>query len=885
MKRILFLLISLMWVAGLWGRSYCTVENYDESNGLSQRLVKGIVQDRQGLIWVATWNGLNRFDGREFTTIRPGIADEAYKYSSRIGELKLSGDGNLLMRVDDRLMQFDVRSYKFADYHSAIERKLGRKFLLKRIMATDTRTVVLECKEGDYITLADGTPDGEIRVSGRMPELNYISAGNRKLGDVGPYKYDSVVLSRMDASGGIRLITSDGKVVTAPSLSGPYSEEARIEPFSGKLFYSLTDNQGNVWLRSESGIHKVTFGEVPYLELNPARPSMVRVSMKDSKGRIWMSESESKAVAVTDSTFNNKRYLRPDGALTDNFAEFGHGIYSMTESSDGRIWLGSKPDGLFVLNPQGSGFRVDKAAAGNGNVYDIMEDSRGRIWIATMGGGIECIDDDNAGKPVFRRLMNSEGYPEDAKSVRHLAIVGDTMLLAATTSGLLALDIARPLSERLRCSLITSRPGDVSSLGNIAVMDVMAMRDGMILVATESDGVNAVMPGAIDRPDTWRFTHFNASNGLTDVGISLAQTGDASDEALVVSNNKLFLLNPLTGESKAYDDLFTQRNIRFSEGRPLRVTPSRWLLGHDRGAVVLDRRSLDAAAYVPPVMFTGASVEAGRDSVLSVFADTLIMNHRQRNLTLTFAALDYVRPQSHRFSYCIDGRNWIDMGSSRSLILLDLKPGTYRVSVRASTSSGQWADNAASLTVIVVPAWWETVWAKVAYVLMALLLAWGVVHTVRYIRNIKRKQHEILRAYMQLLEATPAEAAAESIAEEDEPAVSSLVMDEADKEFMDTVMTFVNSRMGDSSVSVDDMAAALAMSRSSLNRKIKQLTGLSPAEFMRESRLSHAAMMLSSTSKPVKEIAFDCGFTDLNYFGKCFKSSRGVTPSAFRKSQ
>jgi transcriptional regulator GlxA family with amidase domain len=66
---------------------------------------------------------------------------------------------------------------------------------------------------------------------------------------------------------------------------------------------------------------------------------------------------------------------------------------------------------------------------------------------------------------------------------------------------------------------------------------------------------------------------------------------------------------------------------------------------------------------------------------------------------------------------------------------------------------------------------------------------------------------------------------------------------------------------------------------------MRSLFGMTPAEFIKESRLSRAATLLSSTDRPVSEIAWECGFDDLNYFGKCFKARFEQAPTAYRKNQ
>lgn len=92
------------------------------------------------------------------------------------------------------------------------------------------------------------------------------------------------------------------------------------------------------------------------------------------------------------------------------------------------------------------------------------------------------------------------------------------------------------------------------------------------------------------------------------------------------------------------------------------------------------------------------------------------------------------------------------------------------------------------------------------------------------------------------------------------------------------------SDIGDSSITIDDMASAVAVSRSGLHRKVKHLVGTSPMEFLREARIRKAIQMLTESSKPVSEIAYLCGFSDPKYFSKCFKASTGQTPTEYKNA-
>src|SRR5574344_316826 len=103
-----------------------------------------------------------------------------------------------------------------------------------------------------------------------------------------------------------------------------------------------------------------------------------------------------------------------------------------------------------------------------------------------------------------------------------------------------------------------------------------------------------------------------------------------------------------------------------------------------------------------------------------------------------------------------------------------------------------------------------------------------------------------------------------------------------DDEFMRHVMLFIETNMSQSSLTVDDMAQGVAVSRSVIDRKVKSIVGITPAELLRKTRIQRACKMLENIKKPISNIAYDCGFVDPKYFGKVFKQVTGITPTDYR---
>ena len=90
--------------------------------------------------------------------------------------------------------------------------------------------------------------------------------------------------------------------------------------------------------------------------------------------------------------------------------------------------------------------------------------------------------------------------------------------------------------------------------------------------------------------------------------------------------------------------------------------------------------------------------------------------------------------------------------------------------------------------------------------------------------------------------------------------------------------------MGESDLSVEDLASDMGMSRVQLYRKVKALTGSSPVDLLRKARLAQALQWLQSSDLTVSEIAYRVGFSTPSYFTKCFRDEYGKAPGDTRKS-
>lgn len=99
-----------------------------------------------------------------------------------------------------------------------------------------------------------------------------------------------------------------------------------------------------------------------------------------------------------------------------------------------------------------------------------------------------------------------------------------------------------------------------------------------------------------------------------------------------------------------------------------------------------------------------------------------------------------------------------------------------------------------------------------------------------------------------------------------------------DTNFLDRMRQLVQEQMTDSGFGVETLAGEMGLSRVQLYRRVKQLTGRTPVDIIRLSRLNRAKALLAGGSKTVSEVAYDVGFSSPSYFTKCFKDEFGILP-------
>ena len=101
--------------------------------------------------------------------------------------------------------------------------------------------------------------------------------------------------------------------------------------------------------------------------------------------------------------------------------------------------------------------------------------------------------------------------------------------------------------------------------------------------------------------------------------------------------------------------------------------------------------------------------------------------------------------------------------------------------------------------------------------------------------------------------------------------------------FLQEVHRQVEEHLDDPGMDVSKLCRLMAMSRTQLHRKLTALTGMSANRFIRSIRLNKARELLRNPNLSITEVAFDCGFSTLNYFSRAFSDMFGMSPTEYRE--
>lgn len=499
------------------------------------------------------------------------------------------------------------------------------------------------------------------------------------------------------------------------------------------------DAQGNLWF---GGQHDLTVVNFKFRRINLVplqREAEVRAVTFDRTGRLWVGDNRP-CLSLWDTTGRCLGFMDARGQVHPGATPFPARPYGVTEDRRGRMWIATKGGGIFVYDHgQMTNYRHDPAnpySLSHDDVYDIREDHRGRIWIATFGGGINLFDDKQPGGRFLNKdNTHSLDMGGSFLKVRRITDNGRGVMIFSTSDGLLTCAETTADVRKMRFFRTAHVRGNPSSLAASDVLQAFVSGKDTVYVMTLGGGFQKVVSDNLLH-DSLRLQRIPVDN--TSEGAFQSMAEDRQGRLWLVRENTLDMYDPAKGQLLSYGDNELDERIEFSEARPAYDPRSdRMAMGYVGGFINFAPRRLRKSSYKPKIAFVSVQYQGEDEAHAILKADELDVPSDKRNLTITFAALDYASNELIRYAYKLEGvdKKWNYVGTAHSASFNDLPHGRHRLLVRSTNSDGVWMDNQTALSIYAHPTFWESAWGWMLYILVGC----AIVYVAVYISNLQRR--------------------------------------------------------------------------------------------------------------------------------------------------
>ena len=537
--------------------------------------------------------------------------------------------------------------------------------------------------------------------------------------------YDSLpegMVAKMNEADKKTKVDSRGIVWQADNTNGVmryrYGQWKRFTPpldsrYAGRLrehFFLIEDNLGRTWVNPTGGgwsYYDYDKDELVYPI--DGLTNMIHTAYIDRDGQMWISTYDGGVDCVnmdpTPYHLHDMRHSDKDNGEVRAFARTKQGdvltlvksetgVYCALECSHGLLY-GTKGHGLKNMTTH------TLIPTSHPDIYDIEEGRDGTLYVATYGDGVNIIRWNGHG-------WNDPQVIGQGMKVRDIEIVDD-ILWCGTTTGI------------LRINLTT---GESIVIPSYDIRAIYYSRDRLWL---GSFGGGLLM---LDPNDP----NMEISTVETFHDIILSMTGDGRN-LWFCSESDIAQFDIETGNLYYYDALDGEKNTYFTEAEALRTPSGVILFGYSNGYCSFDPARIVRSNSVPPLRITRVTAE---DEELE--GDTIYIADGS-NVTIEYAAMDYVGIDKIYYSYKMDGvdKSWSYPTDLRRVTYTNLRHGHYVFHVRSTNREGLAVDNEKSLAIDVNYPLWLSWWAIMLYILTACMLFAVMVYVVNTYNTLRQR--------------------------------------------------------------------------------------------------------------------------------------------------
>ncbi len=725
------------------------IESWTTDQGLPQNTVYSLVQTADGYLWLATLDGLVRFDGVRFAVFNK--QNTAGIESNRFTQLVVDGQGALWAGTENS----GITRYQNGGFQTiplapdSVGRPLWKMFIngeSELVVFTESEMLIWKNdKFVPYQPIAGEKPEN-IALWGKSGTFWY--ADTRTV-----YRFKNNRIDKFPLPGVLKTIAVN------------------------KLF---EDSRERLWIgTSNTGLFLLENDNLSAFPLDVAlMDNHVSPRIEDSSGNLWVVTNTGIAIIAADGKTS---YLKTENGLSGNAAAALYAFNSVLEDREGNIWIGTLYSGLNRLNQKSVTFYTQKDGLTADVINPIYQTQAGDIWIggksithyesgtfnAVSGLGqfpsATSIEQDRSGRIWFGswdklfyyengKFTNFDELENFKRNLDLRAVITDIHEdLSGTKWFASNVGVFRYRKDELQpitrlttenglasndVKIIHESPGGTLWFGTFG--GLTKFKDNSFSTFTTADGLSSNLvrslyedqenvlwigsyDGGLTRLKDGKFTRYTSNDGLFNDGV-FQILEDERGNLWMSCNRGIYrvakqMLNDFADgkiariESVALgkaDGLLETECNGGQQPAGIKASDGRLWFPTQKGVAVIDPNAVKINQLAPPVIIESAMIDGENTQINKEIEIAAGKN----NFEIAYTGLSFVKPEFVKFRYRLEElqSDWVEAGARRTAYFSYLPPGEYTFKVIAANADGVWNREGKSLKIRVLPAFYRTWW-------------------------------------------------------------------------------------------------------------------------------------------------------------------------------
>ena len=507
------------------------------------------------------------------------------------------------------------------------------------------------------------------------------------------------------------------------------------------------DSAGNIWIGTEDGIVKLSlrnnFQTIGKEDESAIEGLHVNTILEDRDGVLWVgTKGQGLFMRSQQGHFENIPFAKEPTF----YVLMKNDVRRIYQAEDGLIWV-SFDKGIYIVNKlkndrkklvhihdyfNSSGIAINKTR-------DLVK-YNDYLWLATEEMGIHVFKEDSGRfHKIHHYSVNKGDKRIKTNRINVLQVDHKNRLWAGTNKGLFQLQTAdytfRSVTELLSNNL---------RLFDATINCIHSAYDGSLWFGTPSS-----LNQLIEEPDgSFKLIEFTKNDGLANDYIN-AILSDKEGNIWFSTNAGLSSYHVKTSTFRNYDMSDGIGGLDFSETSCALGPGGQMYFGGGHGLSYFTPSEITKNDYDPPVVITqfmvlNEPISVSDNGILNESINnqqTLHLNHKQKEFSFEFAALDYKAPNINQYAYWLEGRDSarVMLGSRRYVSFSNLNPGDYTLHLYGTNSNGEWSELEKTIKLSIAPAPWKTLYAKVTYFALIVFIVFLIIKVVRKQEQLNQK--------------------------------------------------------------------------------------------------------------------------------------------------